>query len=95
MADADDVTDDLKCEVIAPLSTASILHRLPPPIFALTLQFLTFTERLTQVTQICRSFPPLEPAAFICDAVLLSQRLYEAWSSSLRLQHRNCPPYGL
>ena len=65
---------------------STILHRLPPPLLALVLQFIPLPDKLTQFPRLHRAFPPLTPPAFNYDSFTLCTPARTAWRSSPRLQ---------
>ena len=64
-------------EAIQPLSvvSTSLLHRLPPALFALVTQFLPLPEKLLQLAVVSHAFPPLTPVCFAFDTLVWTSRL--------------------
>ena len=62
--------------------TATILYRLPPPLLTLVLHFLSLPDKLTQLTRLHHSFPPLTPTVFSSDSLTLT---HHCWLRGARL----------
>ena len=55
---------------------------LPAPLLTVVLQYLPLTHKLTACSQLCRSFPRLEPAHFSFDGIDLQPRVMLALAAS-------------
>ena len=83
------VDDEEKKEteaIDANVCTPAFPQRLPQTLLTLVLHFLPLPDKLTQLTRIHRSFPPLTSAAFGFDSLTLTLPLEAAWLSSPRLR---------
>ena len=63
-----------------------VLLSLPPSLLTLAQQCLSLEDKLAQLSHISRSFPPLTPASFACDCIVMTPTLRAMWQSSPRVQ---------
>ena len=76
-----------KDDTAAGVCAATILHRLPQPLLTLVQHYLPLPDKLTQLTRIHRSFPPLLNASFSFDCLTLTPSLLATWRSSPYLRY--------
>ena len=63
---------------------------LPASLVAVVLQYLPLTQKITECTHLCHSFPPLDPSHFTHDAIDLQPRILSFLAASATVRAMLC-----